>query len=144
MGKNAFVTLILFSLASAYAHAEDLGSSPGAARRTTLDGKLLTLLSVSYASSIYDTQTTVTTLKQCPVQCFEANPLLRPFAGRKSSAYAYTMSLTSVSAFATYRLKKTGSRWWWVPLAATSAVHFAAGIHNQRIRPPQGFAAPVK
>ena len=134
MRKHLIATLILISLVGAHAQGEDLESNPQAERRTTLDGKLLTLISVSYASAIYDTQTTLTTLKQCAVQCFEANPLVRPFTGRNASAYAYTMGLTSVSAFATYRLKKTGARWWWVPLVATSAVHVAAAIHNEKIR----------
>ena len=137
MARSVLGALILLSLLGAYAHAEDTKPEAGDDRPPTVDNKLLTLISLSYASAIYDTQTTMTTLKQCNGRCFEANPLMSPFVRSKASAYSYTMGLTSLSAFATYRLKKSGARWWWVPLAATSAVHFAAGIHNQAIRSPQ-------
>jgi hypothetical protein len=58
---------------------------------------------------------------------------MKPFVSHKASAYAYSMGMTSLSAYGSYRLKKSGSRWWWVPLAATTAVHTVAAIHNQRL-----------
>ena len=137
MARSVLGALILFSLFGASAHAQDAAPDALVDRPPTVDNKLLTLISLSYASAVYDTQTTMTTLRQCNRRCFEANPLMSPFVGSKASAYSATMGLTSLSAFATYRLKKSGARWWWVPLAATSAVHIAAGIHNQAIRPPQ-------
>ena len=136
MARYVLGALILLSLLGAYALAEDAIPQTRDERPPTVDNKLLTLVSLSYASAIYDTRTTMTTLKRCNGRCFEANPLMSPFVGSKASAYSYTMSLTSLSAFATYRLKKSGAKWWWVPMAATSAVHIAAGIHNQAMRAP--------
>jgi len=136
MARYVLGALILLSLFAGYTLAEDANPETRDERPPTVDNKLLTLVSLSYASAIYDTHTTMTTLKHCNGRCFEANPLMSPFVGSKASAYSYTMSLTSLSAFATYRLKKSGAKWWWVPMAATSAVHIAAGIHNQAMRAP--------
>jgi hypothetical protein len=137
MGKYVVATLFLYGLLCACAQAEDVDAIPKEDRSPTLNGKLLTLLSLSYAATLYDTHTTLSALGRCGDRCFEANPLTRPFAGGKYQLTTYAMGLTSVSALATYRLKKTGSRWWWVPVAATSALHIAAGIRNQTIQSQQ-------
>jgi len=116
------------------AQAQEIDPLPKEKPAATLDAKLLTLMSLSYASTLYDTHTTLSALQRCQNRCFEANPLMKPFSGGKYQLTTYAMGLTSASALATYRLKKTGSRWWWVPMAATSAMHIAAGIHNQRVQ----------
>jgi hypothetical protein len=98
----------------------------------TLDGKLLTLTTLSYASTLYDTRSTLSALDRCATRCVEGNPVMRPFVGTTSSAYAFTLGLTTVTTYGTYRLKKKGVRWWWVPMTASTVLHFAAGVHNQK------------
>ena len=130
-------TLILLGLFGTHAQAEDDNSTSRDENPPTLDGKLLTLISLSYAAAVYDTQTTFAAFERCRGGCFEANPLMRPFVAHRSSAYAYSMGLTSLSVYGTYRLKKSGSRLWWVPIVATTALHITAGIHNQKVNSPQ-------
>jgi hypothetical protein len=98
-----------------------------------LDAQFLALASISYASALYDGQTTVSALRRCSNGCYEANRLMSPFAGNGPKVYAYSVGLTSVSLVATYHLKKKGVRWWWVPMVTTTALHVAAGIHNQNM-----------
>ena len=98
-----------------------------------LDAHFLTLASISYASAVYDSQTTISALKRCSNECFEANRLARPFTSSDAKIYAFSVGLTSVSLAATYHLKKRGVRWWWVPMVTTTALHVAAGMHNQKM-----------
>jgi len=136
MRRHARRALILLALCAVWSRAEDIKeeSKPlNDAVRPTLDYKLLTLTSFSVASALYDAQTTVAALKHCYGRCFEANGVLSPFTQNSGSAYAFTMGLTSLSTFATYRLKQRGTRWWWVPMAGTALLHVAAGLHNQHV-----------
>lgn len=136
MRRHARRALILMVLCAVWSRAEDIKeeSKPVEdAVRPTLDYKLLTLTSVSVASALYDAQTTIATLQHCYNRCFEANNVLSPFAQNRTSAYAFTMGLTSLSTYATYRLKQRGTRWWWVPMAGTAIMHVAAGLHNQHV-----------
>jgi hypothetical protein len=133
-------TLLLLGLFSPYAQCEDVKEPIKLvedSKSSVLDSKLLALSSISYASAVYDARTTAAALDRCGSRCFEANPLTSPFAGNRPSAYAFTLGLTSVSTYATYRLKQRGMRWWWVPMATTSVMHVVAGIHNQKIRGAQ-------
>jgi hypothetical protein len=98
-----------------------------------LDAQFLALASISYASAVYDARTTVSALRRCSNECYEANRLARPFTSSEPKVYAFSVGLTSASLFATYHLKKRGVRWWWVPMVTTTALHVAAGIHNQNI-----------
>jgi hypothetical protein len=102
-------------------------------RAQAQDGKLFALTSLTFASAIYDTQTTMKALETCGA-CSEANFLMRPFVGSRPSAYAFSMGLTTAATYSTFRLKQDGVKWWWVPMAATIALHVTAGAHNQRIR----------
>jgi hypothetical protein len=112
----AFVTLLL--LPGELAHAEDR--------------KLLTLTTLTYASALYDTQSTMGALERCQ-SCAEGNIFMRPFVGNRASAYAFSMGLTTAATYSTFRLRQDGVKWWWVPMAATIALHVTAGVHNQRI-----------
>src|SRR5437016_1552139 len=130
MRRQAAQALLLLGLHGAYVKAQDVQENPIPVKQTvapTVDSKFLTLTSFSFASALYDAQTTLGTLERCHGLCFEENRFMRPFVGNAASAYAFTMGLTSVSAFATYRLKQKGARWWWVPMAATSILHVTAG-----------------
>jgi hypothetical protein len=113
------VLLILFFFVAGEARAEDR--------------KLIALTALTYASAVYDTQTTMKALARCPT-CSEGNFLMRPFVGNRGTAYAYSMGLTTAATYSTLKLKQDGVRWWWVPMAATVALHITAGVHNQRIR----------
>jgi hypothetical protein len=97
------------------------------------DRKLVTLTSLTYASAIYDTQTTMNALESCG-SCSEGNLLMRPFVGNKATAYAFSMGLTTAATYSTFRLKQDGVKWWWVPMAATITLHVVAGAHNQNVR----------
>jgi hypothetical protein len=97
------------------------------------DRKLLTLAALSYASAVYDTQTTLRTLDNCGT-CSEGNFMMRPFVGNRTAAYAFSMGLTTAATYSTFKLRQDGVRWWWIPMAATIALHVTAGAHNQRIR----------
>ena len=100
----------------------------------TFDRKLITLTSLTYASAVYDAHTTVGALERCGDRCYEANLLMRPFAGSRTSAYTFTIGMTTAATYGAYRLKQKGVRWWWVPMTATMALRFVSGVHNQRIR----------
>lgn len=128
--------MILLGLLCICAHAQDLETVEKESSPPTVDGKLLTLVSLSYAAALYDMQTTFAALERCHPQCIEANPLMSPFVANRTAGYAFSVGLTSVSTYATYRLKKKGARWWWIPMAASAALHITAGIHNQNIKPP--------
>jgi hypothetical protein len=131
-------TLILSAFLSVQARAEDpedrINLVDRDARSRTLDNKFWALASLSHAAAGYDVHTTMSALNQCGAGCFEANRLMRPFVGSGPAAYSFTLGLTSVSTYATYRLKQKGVRWWWVPMVTTTMLHVAAGIRNQNIR----------
>jgi hypothetical protein len=136
MRRHARRALILLALCAVWSRAEDIKEESKPLNddvRPTLDSKLLTLTSLSVASAVYDARTTIATLQHCYNRCFEANGILSPFAQNSTSAYAFTMGLTSLSTYATYRLKQRGTRWWWVPMAGTAIMHVAAGLHNQHV-----------
>lgn len=101
-------------------------------RAQAQDRKLVVLTSLTYASAVYDTETTRNALRRCGV-CAEQNPFMRPFVNNGASIYSASMGLTSATAYATHRLKKENVRWWWVPMASTMAMHVFSGIHNQRV-----------
>jgi len=101
-------------------------------RAQAQDRKLVVLTSLTYASVVYDTETTRSALRRCGV-CAEQNPFMRPFVNNPASIYSASMGLTSATTYATHRLKKEGVRWWWVPMASTMAMHVFSGIHNQRV-----------
>src|SRR5262245_8727013 len=103
-----------------------------ASRAQAQDPKLVVLTSLTYASAVYDTETTRSALRRCGV-CAEQNPFMRPFVNNGASVYSASMGFTSVTTYATHRLKKEGVRWWWVPMASTVAMHVFSGIHNQRL-----------
>jgi hypothetical protein len=149
MRMYTVTTLILLGLFAANARGEDVKEAINLvedSKSSTLDYKFLAVASLSYASAIYDTHTTFAALDRCGGRCFEANRLMSPFVANKPTAYAFTSGLTSVSTYATYRLKQRGKRWWWVPMTTTAVLHLVAGIHNQNIRVPQGtqFATGVE
>jgi hypothetical protein len=120
MTKRALGIAVLLTLFGNYAHAEDRA--------------LIALTSAAYATAAYDARTTTGVLQRCGGRCVEGNPLMRPFAGNPGSAMAFSMGLTSATAYGTYRLKQKGVKWWWVPMAASMAVHVACGIHNQQLK----------
>jgi len=59
--------------------------------------------------------------------CEKSNP-------KSSLILAFSVGITSVSAYGSYQLKQKGVRWWWAPMVATTVLHFVAGAHNQAIK----------
>jgi len=92
-----------------------------------------TLVAGTQAATVYDLQTTRSLLQQC-ASCSEANPIMRPVVGSLPAAYSTALGLNAASIYGSLKLKKKGSRWWWVPLAIPIAAHTAAGISNTHLR----------
>jgi len=117
--KRTATALLLAALITPAVYAED---------------KLFWTLAVgTQVATIYDLQSTRSVFRRCP-SCYEANPIMRPFAPSPPAAFGAALSLSGVSVYGSYQLKKRGIRWWWVPLAAPIAAHTAAGLSNRRIR----------
>jgi hypothetical protein len=98
------------------------------------EDKLFWTLAVgTQVATIFDLQTTRSVFRRCP-SCSEANPIMKPFVPSPPAAVGVAVSLSGVSVYGSYQLKKKGIRWWWVPLAIPMAAHTAAGLNNRRIR----------
>src|SRR5689334_6889236 len=119
-------SLVVVCLISVHVYAEDK-------KQPTASRDLLILTSLTYASALYDVHTTLSVLSRCHGDCYEGNRLMRPFVRNTASAYAFTMGMSSAATVGTYQLKKKNVRLWWVPMAAATALHLAAGMHNQRL-----------
>src|SRR5262245_23033484 len=99
--KRTATALLTLALFAATAQAED---------------KLFwTLAAGAQTAAIYDVETTVRTLRSCTT-CYEANPLMKPFVGSRSTAYSVSVGLSAVSTYGSFKLKERRVRWWFVPL----------------------------
>ena len=91
------------------------------------------LLAGSIASTTYDVETSFKAFDRCAA-CYEANPVMRPFADSRARMYVAQSGLNFGLGYASWHLKKEGNKWWWVPLVANIGVHFAAATHNRAVR----------
>jgi hypothetical protein len=95
--------------------------------------KSLTILSgATAAATAFDVATTMKVFHSCDT-CYEANPVMRPFVGSGAGAYTVSLSISSATMWASYKLKQDGRKWWWIPLGAQIGFHLAAGVHNQAL-----------
>src|SRR5262245_45171990 len=92
-----------------------------------------TLATGAQAATVFDLETTVRALNRCPT-CYEANPFMKPFVSSKPAAYSAGLGLSAASIYGSLKLKKQGTKWWWVPLAGQIGMHTAFGLMNNRIR----------
>lgn len=97
------------------------------------DKRFYLLITGLQASTILDIESSYHTLKHCPpgYTCREGNPLLRPFVRLGHPAvYAFTTGTNALAVMSSYRLKKKGSRLWWVPMTAYIGIHTFCAIRN--------------
>ena len=98
------------------------------------EDKLFWALSTgAQAATIYDIETSLRVFDRCTT-CYEANPIMRPFIGSRSTAYTTGLGLSSLGSFGSYKLKEKGVRWWWLPLVGQIGMHTVLGIRNSRMR----------
>ncbi len=109
--------------------------APQRDEKKVADAKFLALMMAVQVSTVVDIESTFHTIGQCPpgYTCREGNPLLRPFiqSGRPA-VYAFTTGINGLVMWHSYRMKKRGSRWWWVGPAIQIGVHTWAAVHNYR------------
>lgn len=82
-------------------------------------------------ATVYDIETTVRGLSRCA--CREGGPLTRIVIGRRANAYLLSAALNTAVATLSWKAKKDGKPWWWVPMGILSAVHIGAGTLNLRL-----------
>ena len=103
------------------------------AEKKIFDKKFYSLMVGLQVSTMLDIESSYHLLKNCPpgYTCREGNPLLRPFvhAGHPA-AYAFTMGTNAMAVLSSYKLKKKGSRFWWVPMTAYIGIHTFCSIRN--------------
>lgn len=103
------------------------------AEKKIFDKKFYTLMFGLQASTMLDIESSYHTLKNCPAgfTCREGNPLLRPFvqAGRPA-VYAFTTGTNALAVLSSYKLKKNGSRFWWVPMTVYTGIHAYCAVRN--------------
>jgi len=93
---------------------------------------LLAVTGLTSMAAMYDLLTTMRGHNQ---GYEERNPIMRPLvnAGPIPAALG-TAALTGAQAVMANELRKRGKSWWWVPQAATAALHVGAGLLNQTRR----------
>lgn len=104
-----------------------------AAERKIFDKKFYTLMLGLQTSTMLDIESSYHTLKNCPTgfTCREGNPMLRPFVqlGRPA-VYAFTTGTNVLAVMSSYKLRKKGSRFWWVPITAYTGIHTFCAVRN--------------
>jgi hypothetical protein len=83
------------------------------------DGRFVALTVASVLLTVADVELTQRCLRSG--RCHEGNPLV-PTTSR-AKLYPLQLGLTAAHSYLGYRLKKKGSRWWWVPQLSLSAGH---------------------
>lgn len=91
----------------------------------------LTKLGVGvYLASEFDAATTYHVLQNCGEQCYEANPMVRPFANNPGIFVALGASAYGINYFAE-KLENSGHhRWATVLRVFAIGVHAGAGVQN--------------
>ncbi len=87
-----------------------------------------------YVAGEFDAATTYHLLQNCGNRCYEANPMMRPFARNPSVFVAVGASAFTVNYFAG-KLKKRGHpRWAKVLKIVVIAAHTGAGVQALRLQ----------
>ena len=82
-----------------------------------------------YAASEFDGATTYAALQDCGSRCYEANPMLRPFADNPSIFPVMALSAWGVNYLAV-KIGRHHRRWAVILQGSVAALHIAAGAHN--------------
>ncbi|MBI2981998.1 MAG: hypothetical protein HYY44_06890, partial [Deltaproteobacteria bacterium] len=81
-------------------------------------------------TTIYDLETTFWSLKNCD-NCKEGNFLVAPLVNTgRPATYAVMMGVNAGLLYLSYRVKKQGSKLWWIGPAIGTAAHGVAGTLN--------------
>ena len=114
-----------------FAHCDEWSSSkPEKQKARVSDRKFWLLVSVSTASMVADYETTQSCLKR--LTCKELNPIFGSRYPSRARMYAIGGALTSLSVYGSYRLKKKGKWYWWLPLAGSTVMHAYLARHNSK------------
>jgi hypothetical protein len=109
---------------------------PPPSSKKVFDKKFVTLMIGIQTSTALDLESSFYALKNCPpnYRCRESNPLLRPFVrSGRPAAYALTTGTNALAIWSSYRMRKKGSRFWWVPLTVSIGIHSAAALKNYHL-----------
>ena len=103
------------------------------AEKKVIDKKFYALMIGLQASTVLDIESSYYVLNNCPrgFTCREGNPVLRPFvnAGRPA-VYAFTTGTNALAILSSYKLRKKGSRFWWVPMTVYTGIHTFCAVRN--------------
>ena len=98
----------------------------------TVDKKFVIASSLVVATSIYDVESTFHALDGCST-CKEGNPLMRPFVKRgRFVTYAFTAVVDTALIYTSYRMKKSGNKFWWLIPAEISIGRGVVATFNMR------------
>ncbi len=101
--------------------------------KKVFDKKFYALMIGLQASTVLDIESSYYALQNCPrgFTCREGNPVLRPFvsAGRPA-VYAFTTATNALAVLSSHKLRKKGSRYWWVPMTVYTGIHAFCAVRN--------------
>ena len=103
-----------------------------------MDTSFLALLATSNLMTILDMESTFHLLGQGD-EFREGNPILKPFVHSRLQAYAMQAGINTGITYLAYRLKKNGSKFWWLPLVGCSVIHGSLAGNNIRLVYNHGF-----
>lgn len=64
----------------------------------------------------------------------ETNPVARVFTGSVPTIAAFEAGTSLLTIYGSHRLKKAGSKKWWVPLAIGIGAHLVGTTMNRRVK----------
>jgi hypothetical protein len=105
-------------------------SLPAFAQEKTVDKKFIVVNGFLVSATVFDIETTYIGLENCS-RCKELNPVMRPFVNSgRPAIYTVEMGINAGMIYYSYKLKKRGSKLWWVIPVAVGAAHGVAGGSN--------------
>lgn len=86
-------------------------------------------MGVLQASTIIDYRSTFYVLNSCKM-CYEANPVLRWTTSSQPRMYLVGAAINTGIAVGMWKMKKDGSKVWWIPAVVGTTLHLIAAKHN--------------
>ena len=136
--RCAVLVIGIITINCVFAHCDEWSSSKPeqqkareeAQKTKVADRKFWLLVSVNTASMVADYETTQSCLKR--LTCKELNPIFGSKYPSRARMYAIGGALTGLSVYGSYRLKKKGKWYWWLPLAGSTVMHAYLARHNSQ------------